>query len=364
MTKTIEQAETSPSWMIYGAYGYTGELVAEEAVRRGHRPLLAGRSAEKLIPLSERLGLDWVAPKLDDARALNEALRKVDLVFHAAGPFAFTSNPMIRACLATGTNYVDITGELPVFRNTFTYDQAAIERGIALISGVGFDVVPTDCLAEYVANQVPEATDLEIAVAALDQASPGTTKTMLEMLPQGVWRRRAGKLVPCGWAKDVKKVRFLHGERVTIPIPWGDLETAYQTTGIPNITTYLAFPPRSIRLLRWTAPLSQRILKLKPIRRVLQRLVDRIVRGPDAKVRQTARSYVWARAADKNGNEAQAWLETVEGYQFTIIGGVRCVERVLQERPVGALTPALAFGADFVLEIEGTRRLDAFPAGR
>lgn len=364
MTNTVEQAAKPPSWMIYGAYGYTGELVAEEAVRRGHRPLLAGRSEERLIPLAERLGLDWVAPKLDDSRSLNKALAQMDLVFHAAGPFAFTSDPMIRACLATGTNYVDITGELPVFRNTFSYDHAAIQRGIALISGVGFDVVATDCMAEYVANQMPAATELEIAVTALDQASPGTIKTMLEMLPQGVWRRRAGKLVPCGWGKDGKTVRFLHGERVTMPVPWGDLETAYQTTGIPNITTYLAVPPRSIRLLRWTAPLSQRTLKLKPIRRVLQKLVDRTVHGPDAEMRQTARSHVWARAADKSGNEAQAWLETVETYQFTVIGGVRCVERVLQDRPVGALTPALAFGADFVLEIEGTQRFDALPAGR
>jgi short subunit dehydrogenase-like uncharacterized protein len=351
-------------WMIYGAYGYTGELVAEEAVRCGHRPVLAGRSREKLVPVAERLGLDWVTVRLDNPRALTAALSHVALVFHAAGPFTFTSEPMIQACLAAGTNYLDVTGELPVFRNTFSHDQGAIQAGIALISGAGFDVISTDCMADYVARQVPNATELEIAVAALDRASPGTMKTMLEMLPQGVWRRVDGDLVPWHWGKGVKAVRFLHGQRRAIPVPWGDLETCFQTTSVPNITTYLALHQNAIRLLRWTMPVTRRLLRLKPLRRALQKLMAKTVRGPDAETRHTARSYVWARAADGNRNETQAWLETVEVYQFTALAGIRCVERVIQEGPVGALTPALAFGADFVLEIEGTRRFDELPAKR
>ncbi len=359
---TFSSVGNQADWMIYGAYGYTGELVAEEAVRCGHRPVLAGRSREKLVPVAERLGLDWVTVQLDDPRALKEALSHVDLVFHAAGPFTFTSEPMIRACLAAGVNYLDVTGELSVFRNTFSHDQEAIQADIALISGAGFDVISTDCMADHVARQVPSATELEIAVAALDRASPGTMRTMLEMLPQGVWRRIDGDLVPWRWGKGAKTIRFLHGERCTMPVPWGDLETSFQTTGVPNITTYLAFHRSAIRLLRWTTPVTRRLLKLKPVRRALQKLVAMTVDGPDAETRHSARSYVWARAADGSGNETQAWLETLEVYQFTALAGVRCVERVLREGPVGALTPALAFGADFVLEIEGTRRYDELPA--
>ena len=347
------------NWMIYGAYGYSGELVAEEALRRGHRPVLAGRSEEKLVPVAERLGLDWVVVDLNHAQALAEAVAQVDLVFHAAGPFVHTSEPMIRGCLAAGTNYLDITGEIPVFQNTFSHDQAALQKGVALISGVGFDVVATDCMVEYVASQVPNAVELEVAVDALGSASAGTTKTMLEMLPQGGWRRRDGQLAPYRWGKGAKKIRFPHGERFAAPVPWGDLATAFQTTGIPNITTYKTFPKNAIRALRWTAPVSQRVMAVKPVRRALQKWVGKAVHGPDKETRQTERSCVWVRAADEGGREAEAWLETMEAYQFTAVSGVRCVERVLEDRPVGALTPALAFGADFVLDIEGTRRLDA-----
>ena len=350
------------NWMIYGAYGYTGQLVAAAALRRGHRPLLAGRSARRLVPLAERLGLDSVVVELDDTSALTRAVAQVDLVFHAAGPFMHTSDPMIRACLAAGTNYVDITGEIPVFQHTFAHDRAAIQRGIVLISGVGFDVVATDCLAEYVASQVPAAVKLEIAIAALNRASAGTAKTMLEIFPQGGWRRQGGELVSYRWGKGARQVSFPHGERTVVPIPWGDLATAFQTTGIPNITTCMAFPRSTIRLLRWMALPGQKVLAVKAVRRLFQKWVERSISGPDAETRRKGRSYVWARATDEAGNEAQAWLETLEVYRFTAIGGVRCVERVLAERPQGALTPALALGADFVLEIEGTRRFDTLPA--
>lgn len=348
-------------WMLYGAYGYTGQLVAAEAVRRGHRPILAGRSEKKLLPLAEELGLDGVMVELHDTSALIQAVAQVDLVFHAAGPFVHTSEPMLRACLVAGTNYVDITGEISVFEKTFSHDQAAIQRGIALISGVGFDVIATDCLAEYVANQVPNVVELEIAVTAISRASAGTTKTMLEMFPEGVWMRREGKLVPHGWGKGMRRLRFSDRERTVVPMPWGDLATAFQTTGAVNITTYVAFPKSSIRLMRWMSPLGHRVLAIKPIRRLFQKWVEKSARGPDEERRQTERSYVWVRAADEQGSEAQAWLETLEAYQFTAVGGVRCVERILQERPQGALTPALALGADFVLEIEGTRRFDTLP---
>jgi short subunit dehydrogenase-like uncharacterized protein len=349
------------NWMIYGAYGYSGELVAEEAVRQGHRPVLAGRSKEKLVPVAERLGLDWVVADLRRAEGLAEAVAQVDLVFHAAGPFVHTCEPMILACLAAGTNYLDITGEIPVFQNTFSHDREALQKGVALISGVGFDVVATDCMVEYVASQVPNAVELEVAIDGLGGASAGTTKTILEMLPQGGWRRRDGQLVPYRWGKGARKIRFSHGERTVVPVPWGDLATAFQTTGIPNITTYAAFPKHAIRILRWTAPVSQRLLALKPVRRVLQRWVGKTVRGPDEETRQRERAYVWVRAADEGGRAVEAWLETAEAYRFTAAAGVRCVERVLEDRPVGALTPALAFGADFVLEIEGAQRLDELP---
>jgi short subunit dehydrogenase-like uncharacterized protein len=347
--------------MIYGASGYTGQLIAEEAVRRGHRPLLAGRSQARLEQIARRLGLDWTVVDLNDERELMRAVADVDLVFHAAGPFIRTSAPMIRACLAGRTHYVDITGELAVFQHTFAQDAAAQEQGVALLSGAGFDVVPTDCLALHLVERQPDALTLSIAIAALAQASAGTTQTMLEMLPDGGRVRRNGALVAYPLGQGARRVRFSDRERLVVPAPWGDLETAYHSTGIPNITTYLALTPGTIRLMPWGAPLLQRLLAVQWLRRRIQQLVARRVQGPDETRRQNDRAYLWAQVTNARGEVVQAWQETAEPYQFTMLAGVRCVEHLLAGEFRGALTPASAFGADFVLETPGARRLDALP---
>lgn len=344
------------NWMIYGAYGYSGALVVEEAVRRGHRPLLAGRDEGKVAALGERFGLPWVAFGLGDMGALSREVARVELVFHAAGPFVHTSERMRVACLLGGTHYVDITGEIPVLLQTLAHDEDARRRGVVLMSGAGFDVIPTDCLANYVAQQVEEPTTLEVAIAGGEKLSAGTTKTMLEQFAQGGMVRREGQLRAHSFGTGARTVSFSHGERVVIPIPWGDLATAYQSTGIPNITTYLAFPLSTIRLIRLMAPLGRHVVALTPMRRLLQKLVEHTIKGPDAQRRQIARAYLWAKVSNQHGQSAQAWLETIEVYRFTALAAVRCVEKLLSSPLKGALTPAQALGTDFVLEIEGTRR--------
>ncbi len=350
-------------WLLYGAYGFTGELIAEEAVRRGHRPTLAGRSRSKLEPLAKRLRLPMVAVELDDPAALRNAIDGHALVLHAAGPFVHTALPMLRACLEVGAHYLDITGEIPVFEQTFAHDRQARERDLALISGVGFDVVPTDCMARYVGERVKDARALELAFDAVGSPSAGTTLSALEGLPRGGLVRRGGMLVPWPLGRGVRTVRFIGGERTVVPIPWGDLVTAFHTTGIPDITTYMAMPPKKAAALRVVGPGLQLALRSRRVRQALSALVRRRVSGPDPEQRRRGRSRVWARAENEQGEFAEAWLETLEGYDFTAKSGVRAVEKTLEVRPRGATTPARAFGADFVLEIEGTRRLDALPPG-
>jgi len=347
--------------MLYGASGYTGRLIAEEAVRRGHRPLLAGRSREKLRPLAERLGLDMVVAGLDDVRTLVASLEGLPLVLHSAGPFVRTSEPMVQACFATGAHYLDITGEIPVFENTFRHDAEARERGICLMSGVGFDVVPTDCLARYVAERVPGAHELELAISAGSQASAGTTKSALGQLPQGGRVHRGGALQPWPIGKGLRRVRFADVERTVAPIPWGDLVTAWHTTGIPNITAYMAMPAGAARFLRFSFPLLKQVLTVDAVRRKAEGWIESRVDGPDEKARHEHRSHVWAEARAADGRRAQAWLNVPEGYAFTAVAAVRAIEETLAHKPQGAQTPAGAFGADFVLSVEGCLRLDSLP---
>lgn len=348
-------------WMIYGATGYTGVLVAHEAVKRGHTPILAGRNPDKLMPLARELGLEWVAFRLDDVNTIAEAIADCDLVYHAAGPFIHTSEPMIKACLATRTHYLDITGEISVFEKTLSYDEAARKVGIALISGVGFDVVPTDCLSKKVADQVPGATWLEIGFRALAGVSAGTTKSVLEMMPRGARLRRDGELVTSSVGRLQRTVPLLSGDYTGISVPWGDVVTAYHTTGIPNVTAYMVMPRAMATVTGLVAPIAQFAMRAGFLRRATGALVDRIVKGPSQTMRETSLCEIWVEARDESGNTAQAWLTTPEAYQFTALCAVVAIERMAQSHPIGATTPALAFGEDFVLDIEGTHYYETRP---
>ncbi|GAB4521226.1 MAG: saccharopine dehydrogenase NADP-binding domain-containing protein [Anaerolineales bacterium] len=338
-------------WMIYGAYGYTGALMVEVAMQRGHSPVLAGRSEEKLRPLAERYNLPYRVAALDDPDALSKALEGMAAVCHAAGPYVHTAAPMVQACLQAGVHYLDITGEIAVFERHFRLDEAARQAGITLLSGVGFDVVPSDCLAAYVAAQMPDATHLELAFTALSGASAGTTKSMLEGLPRGSVRRVDGRLVPARLGRPTRMVRFKDRERLVAAIPWGDLSTAYRTTGIPNITTYMAYPRRMIRWMPLIAAAGGTLLRLPSLRRAAQRWAETNVHGPDENVRQTKRAHLWAEVRNAAGQSIEARLEVIEPYQFTAEAALRATEAVLQSAPVGAQTPALAFGAEFVLQV-------------
>ncbi len=348
--------------MIYGATGYTGQLVLAEALLRGHKPIVAGRSEAKVRALARAFGLPYAVFALDDVNVVARHIAECELVYHAAGPFTHTSAPMLRACLATRTHYLDITGEIDVFERVFAHDEVARKNGVALLSGVGFDVIPSDCLAAYVAAQVPTATHLEIGLQALAQVSAGTAKSMLEMLPQGVRVRREGVLVSQAFGVGARTITLTNGTHRAMPIPWGDVSTAYRTTGIPNITAYMAFPRVAIGTLRVVSPLVRLLGRSQAVKRGLGWLLDRTLWGASERLRETGRSYLWARAWDKHGSSAQAWLETAEGYAFTAQAAMPVIERVLEDPPIGALTPAQAWGADFVLTIAGTRRFDTLAA--
>lgn len=345
------------NWLLYGAYGYTGSLIAQEAIKRGHNPVLAGRSAEKLVPLAEKLNLDYITLDLKDENSLIKSLKDFDLVFHSAGPYKHTSAPMVKACLKTGTNYVDITGEIPVFEENFKYDTQAKDAGIAIISGVGFDVVPTDCLAKYVSEKITEPIILDLGITAMSNPSPGTLKTMLEHYDIGQLVRRDGKLVHLETV-EVKKMQFSDMERTVRPVTWGDLSTAYRTTSIPNITTYFPLPKKFPNLLGSLGITPKEMFEDEEAKKKVETWIEHNIHGPDENKRKSYRCYIYASVNNNKGAKSQAWLETMESYRFTAVAGVRSVEKVLELQPKGALTPALAFGADFILEIPETKRID------
>ena len=261
---------------------------------------------------------------------------------------------MVEACLATATHYLDITGEIAVFEAILPLGGRAKAAGIALLPGVGFDVVPTDCLAATLAAALPDATHLELAfVASGGSASRGTLKTMIEAMPDAGAVRENGKIHPVPLAYDAKEIDFSCGKRWAMTIPWGDLSTAFHSTGIPNIRVYTGQSPAAIRRARRIRPLLP-IAGLRPVKRFLQWRIERTVTGPDEATRETTRTFVWGQVDNAAGRRVTGTLETPEGYAFTAVSSVECAHRVLagQVKP-GSWTPSKAFGSGFVGDLAG-----------
>jgi short subunit dehydrogenase-like uncharacterized protein len=350
---------TANPYLIYGAYGYTGELIARSAVARGHRPVLGGRRDGPLAAVAERLGLERRAFDLEGPAAVDRGLEGLAAVLHCAGPFVHTSAPMVEACLRRKTHYLDVTGEIAVFEALAARDAQARAAGILVLPGVGFDVVPSDCLAAHLKSRLPRATHLTLAFSPGSRASRGTATTVVENLHRGGLVRRDGVLTPVPAAWKTRTVDFGRGPRTVVTIPWGDVSTAYHSTGIPNIEVYIAAP-----LLARTASRASRLLRpllaAAPVQRALRALVRSGSPGPSDEERARGRSRFWGEAIAADGGRVVSRLEGPEGYTMTVLTALAIVERVLAgDAPAGFYTPSRAYGADLVLGIDGVRRTDA-----
>jgi short subunit dehydrogenase-like uncharacterized protein len=340
-------------WMIYGANGYTGRLVAAEARRQGLRPVLAGRRAGPIEAVAAELGLPARVFDLGDARAAVAALADMALVAHCAGPFAATSAPMIDACLASQTHYLDITGELDVFLAAQRRHAQAQAAGIVICPGVGFDVIPTDCLAAVLKAALPDATHLVLAFDARTPMSRGTARTMVESLRQGGRVRRNGAIEEVPLAHRRRRVDFTGGSAMTAAIAWGDLATAFVSTGIPNIETYAGMPLAAAiasRALDWARPLLAR----DPVQVLLRRLADRMS-GPSEAERNSGSARFWGEVRNAAGERRAARLETANGYRLTVDGTIMAAKCLLGRAPEGGYTtPSLLMGARCVEHLPGS----------
>jgi short subunit dehydrogenase-like uncharacterized protein len=336
-------------FLLSGAYGYTGELIAREAAARGLRPLLSGRDPARLAPLAGELGFDWRPIPLDDGATLRQSLAECRAALHCAGPFVHTFRAMAEACLDQRVSYLDITGEADVFLSLEALGPRAESAGITLLPGVGYDVVPSDCLASHLARRLPGATSLTLAFRPDAGPSRGTAATMAEHSHQGGLVRQGGKLkrVPTAW--KTRAVDFGDGPQTTVTIPWGDVVTAWYTTGIPDIEVYMAMPEPVIRRLRRLGRFSV-LMRPAPIRKLLAARARQRPAGPSAQRLERGETRLWGEVRDAAGNQAAARMRGPQAYRWTAITAVAAAQRVAAGGvPAGFRTPAGAFGPDFVL---------------
>jgi short subunit dehydrogenase-like uncharacterized protein len=347
------------AFLLYGANGYTGELIARHASQYGLYPVLAGRRQEAIEPLATRLGLPFLIIDLSDTAALQTALQQVTLVVHAAGPYNTTAKPMIEACMATGTHYIDLNGDATVFELLQTYDQQAKDRNLMLLPGAGFDVVPTDCLALWLKNRLPDATSLQIAFTiAGSSLSRGTAITTLQALGQPGATRKNGILVPEPVGARSLWVRFPGQNKplFTMSIPWGDLSTAYFSTGIPNIETYTGISKTAWYLSK-VQFLFNWLLRTPFVQWAAKSIINLLPAGPDDARRDKASSLIWAKATTPKGKSLIATMQCPEGYSLTAFTVLLIAQKILngEFRP-GYQTPASAYGEDLIMEIPGVSR--------
>jgi short subunit dehydrogenase-like uncharacterized protein len=345
------------SILIYGANGYTGELVSRRAVEMGLAPILSGRSGEKVRALADELGCEAVVVDVGDSAGLRRALEPVSTVVNCAGPFVETWGPMTAACLATRTHYLDITGEHEVLSGCAALDDQAREAGITIMPGTGFDVVPTDCMAAMLVERLPEARRITLAFAGLGQPSRGTATTAAAQIPKCTLVRRDGKLVPREGPLSTH-VDFGDGPVEVMAISWGDIVTAWHTTGVPDIEVFFRAPKDTVALLKM--PMILRRLIGSPLGRPLVRAqLAKMPAGPDEAAREKGSALVYGRAETPAGESVELRMRTVDGYKLTSITAATIAQAAAEGTlPAGFTTPAGALGADFILSIEGSRMLN------
>ena len=345
-------------FLLYGANGYTGQLIAKLAASYNLQPILAGRTEANIKPLADTLQLPYRIVDLNDATALQQLLTDVKLVLHCAGPFADTAKQMIAACLQTGVHYLDINGDIGVFEMLKKYDAPAKEKNIMIMPGVGFDVVPTDCIALQLKNKLPTATHLKLAFASVGGGlSHGTAMTMAGKIGEGGAVRENGKIVRKPLGQKGMWVQFGSTKLFVMSIPWGDISTAYFTTGISNIETYTGIAPKVYRLLKLQWAFNW-LLRTNFIRNIIKKKIKAKPAGPSDEQRKNSNSFVWGEAINGGGETVNAAISCYDGYTLTAHSSLIITKKILEGNfKPGYQTPAFCYGENLIMEVPGTKNI-------
>ena len=345
-------------WMIYGANGYTGRLVVDEAIRRGLKPVLAGRSTD-VVAIASKNGLESKVFKLSSVEKVKSQIDGCDVVANCAGPFSATAKIMIQACLESNAHYIDITGEIAVYDYANSQDDAALASGVVLCPGVGSDVIPTDCLAAYLKEKCPDASHLTMAwLTKGSRPSKGTAKTAVEGLAFGGKIREDGVLKTVPLAHKEREIDFGFGPTNTMTIPWGDVYTAYHSTGIPNIEFYFARSRKAVKKLRRQRKFLA-VTKIGWVTKLIKNRIDKVWNPTNAEERAKAQSYFWGEVKNKKGKTVVGRFSTGEGYNVTAWGTVEVAQYLLGDHNhKGYYTPSILMGKELIEKIPGFSGLD------
>lgn len=226
-----------------------------------------------------------------------------------------------------------------------------------LLPGAGFDVVPTDCTAFLLKKLLPDAISLKLAFATLGGGlSHGTATTMTNKLGKGGAVRRNGQIISVPLGHKGMWIDFGMKKIFVMTIPWGDIATAYFTTGIQNIEAYTAISPTVYRVLKFQA-LFNWLLRTKFVRKMIQARINKRPAGPTDDQRQQAKSLIWGQATNAKGKTSTIRMSCPDGYTLTMHTALLMAKKIMQGNfKPGYQTPASAYGEDLVLEVPNVQR--------
>jgi short subunit dehydrogenase-like uncharacterized protein len=344
--------------LIYGAYGYLGQRISQAAKQRNLDLILAGRSESKIAPLAKRLNTEYRIFDLEGEINSEVIFQGVACVLNCAGPFSNTASILAQLCINSNVHYLDITGEIPVFQALNSLDQAAKDARVMLLPGIGFDVAPTDCLALYLKNKLPNAKKLELGfkINGPSRMPPGTVNTLIDLAPLGNLVRIEGQLVRPPFGAKYRDIDFGHGPERAMRINWGDVFTAYYSTGIPSIEDYVSLSlPLHVQML--ALEYFRPLLHIRFVREIMKRILPS---GSTQAQLEATSTQVWGRVEDGSGQSAAARLNGPDaGVVWTTEIVLAALKRIEKGEIVpGYQTPATAFGPDFVFDVAGVSRED------
>src|SRR4051812_7596867 len=341
---------------VYGAYGKTGTMIAKLAVEHGHDVVLSGSDRDQLKRLSTSMGVPGIAVRLDEQATLRQLIRAAACVIHVAGPFAATFRPMLEACSAETVPYLDLNGELDVFRaiEDFVDHQ---RPAIPVLSGVGFGVVAGESAAMHAASMLRQPQRVWLGLAPdLGLRSRGAVTSTLRMVAQGGAVVENGLFVPERVGRRSFRATVAGRGETFISMPLGELWAVRRSTGVSGVIAGVKRPMAERILLK-----SGGLGVLARSEKIRHWLVARLARG-DAQDGRVFESKVWARAEDREGRTAEAVLKMGEGYQWSAEAAVQAAEHVALDRRSGLWTPGQYLGKEFALGVSSTKLLE-FPAG-
>ena len=342
--------------MLYGANGYTARLIIKEFVGAGLKPVLAGRDQEKISALADKHGFEYSIFSLDDPNIIDEQLADVSILINAAGPYSQTAKQIIGSCLRSKTHYIDITGEIDVFVYAESKHRDAKKAGVILCPGTGFDVIPTDCLSYILKEKLPDARELNICFFSENgRPSIGTAKTSIEGLALGGRIRNNGIIEHVPLAHAEKEIDYGQGPKMAMSIPWGDVATAYYSTGIPNITVYTPRSKKGIDKIK-----KQRkwlyFTKFKIVQNFIKNKMEKkIINGGDSdEKRAQSKMWVWAEVINDSGKAVSGRFQVANGYDVTGYGSMFYAKNILEkEFPGGYYTPSTLLGPNIIESLPG-----------